>query len=66
MLPVWPGGAKSPIDTVFKVLIPAGTTVHTGRVGSQGGYFVGGTQQIVVEKPWLIDGVKVLGSSPLK
>ena len=66
VLPVWPGGATSPIDTVFKVRIPAGTTIHTGRVGSQGGHFVGGTQQIVVEKPWLIDGVKVLNSSPLK
>ncbi|MCG7561331.1 RHS repeat-associated core domain-containing protein, partial [Pseudoalteromonas sp. McH1-42] len=66
VLPVWPGGAKSPIDTVFKVRIPAGTTIHTGRVGSQGGHFVGGTQQIVVETPWLLKGVKVLGSSPLK
>ena len=66
VLPVWPGGATSPIDTVFKVKIPAGTTIHTSQVGSQGGYFVGGTQQIVVEKPWLIEGVNVLGSSPLK
>lgn len=66
ILPVWPGGAKAPIDTFFKVRIPAGTTIHTGRIGSQGGPFVGGTQQIVVEQPWLLEGVKVLGSSPLK
>jgi hypothetical protein len=44
---------------------PAGTTIHTGRVGSQGGHFVGGTQQVVVDKPWLIEGVEVPGNSPL-
>ena len=66
ILPVWPGGAKSAIDRIFKVKIPAGTTIHTGRVGSQGGHFVGGRQQIVVEKPWLIKGIKILGDSPLK
>jgi hypothetical protein len=66
VLPVWPGGAKSPIDTVFKIRIPSGTIVHTCRVGSQGGHFIGGTKQIVVEKPWLIEGVEVLDSTPLK
>ncbi len=66
VLPIWPGGAKSPIDTVFKVQIPAGTTIYTGRIGSQGGHFVGGTQQIVVKQPWLTDGVIIIGSSSLK
>ncbi|WP_454835974.1 two-partner secretion domain-containing protein [Pseudomonas lini] len=66
VLPEWPGGAKSPIDTTFEIRIPAGTKVYVGEVGSQGGFYVGGTQQIVVEKPWLIDGVKVISSSPLK
>jgi hypothetical protein len=66
ILPIWPGGAKSTIDTVFKIKIPAGSTIHTGKVGSQGGHFIGGTKQIVVEKPWLIQGVEVLSSSPLK
>ncbi len=66
VLPVWPGGAQSPIDTAFKIKIPKGTTIHTGEVGSQGGHYIGGTQQIVVEKPWLIEGVEVLESSPLK
>ena len=33
---------------------------------SQGGHYVGGTQQIVVERPWEIEGVQVLGSLPLK
>ena len=66
VLPVWPGGATSPIDTSFAVSIPQGTTVYVGEVGSQGGFYVGGTPQIVVLKPWTIDGVKVLSSSPLK
>lgn len=66
VLPVWPGGATSPVDTSFAVKIPAGTQVYIGEVGSQGGFFVGGTQQIVVPKPWLIDGVQVINLSPLK
>jgi len=66
ILPVWPGGAKSPIDTAFEVKIPSGTKVYVGEVGSQGGAFVGGTQQIVVPKPWTIDGVEVINSSPIK
>jgi hypothetical protein len=66
VLPVWPGGAKSPIDTAFEIKIPAGTQVYVGEVGSQGGAFVGGTRQIVVQKPWTIDGVEIINSSPLK
>ncbi|WP_235429539.1 hypothetical protein, partial [Chromobacterium vaccinii] len=66
VLPVWPGGGTSPIDTLFAVHIPKGTMVYVGEVGSQGGFYVGGTQQIVVLKPWAIDGVKVINSSPLK
>lgn len=66
VLPEWPGGAKSPINTTFAIKIPAGTKVYAGEVGSQGGFYIGGSQQIVVQKPWLIDGVKVIGSSPLK
>ena len=66
VLPVWPGGGTSPIDTAFAVSIPRGTTIYVGEVGSQGGIYVGNTQQIVVLKPWTIDGVQVLGQSPLK
>ena len=66
VLPEWEDGSKSVIDTVFKVKIPAGTTIHTGKVSSQGGHYVGGTQQIVIEKPWLIEGVEVLSSNPIK
>lgn len=66
VLPVWPGGAVSPIDSAFDVRIPAGTQVYVGEVGSQGGAFVGGTQQIIVLKPWLLEGVEVVGSRSLK
>jgi hypothetical protein len=65
VLPEWPGGGKSPIDTVYKIKIPKGTTVHTGEVASQGGFYVGGTQQIVIEKPWLIKGVEIIESCPI-
>lgn len=65
ILPEWPGGAKSPIDSAFAVKIPAGTKVYVGEVGSQGGHFVGGSRQIVVQEPWNISGVRVLGASPL-
>ncbi|MEC5408445.1 RHS repeat-associated core domain-containing protein [Paraburkholderia sp. MPAMCS5] len=66
VLPTWPGGATSPLDTAFAVKIPAGTQVYVGEVGSQGGFYVGGTQQIVVPKPWTIDGVEVINSYVLK
>ena len=66
VLPEWPSGAKSPIDTSFAIRIPAGTQVHVGQVGAQRGFYVGGTQQIVIPKPWTIKGVQVINSSPLK
>jgi len=66
ILPVWPGGGKSPVDTLFKVRIPKGTTIYVGEVGSQGGIYVGGTQQIVVREPWNIHGVDVLDKEPLR
>lgn len=65
VLPTWPGGGTSPINSTFEVRIPAGTRVYVGEVSSQGGAFVGGTQQIVVPRPWEIDGVEVLSRTPL-
>ncbi len=49
ILPVWSNGMESVIDTVYTFRVPAGTEVHVGKISSQGGYFVGGTQQIVIE-----------------
>lgn len=64
--PVWPNGATSPLDTAFAVKIPAGTEVYVGRIGSQGGLYAGGADQIVVVKPWTINGVKVVGAKPIR
>jgi len=64
--PVWPDGNPAPLHTGYAVNIPAGTTIHTGSVANQGGLYMGGTEQIVVQKPWEIPGVEVVGRWPLK
>ncbi|MBD8027874.1 hypothetical protein H9636_14575 [Ureibacillus sp. Re31] len=59
----------SRLNTVFKIEIPAGTTIYKGPVGSQGGIYQGGLDiiQIYIKEPWNIEeGVKVIGSWPLK
>lgn len=66
LLPVWPTGATSPVDSSIAVMIPMGTTVYVGPTGTQNGMYVGGTRQIVVPKPWTIPKVKVIGVTPLK
>ena len=55
---------QSAIDKVYKLLIPKGTIGFEGPVGNQGGVYQGGLskQQIFINKPWEIDGVKVLDS----
>lgn len=65
ILPQWPGQPANVIDTVFEVRIPAGTSVYVGEVSAQGGFYVGGTQQIMIPTPWEIPGVTVIGSAPL-
>ena len=64
--PVWPDGTPAPIDTAFAIKVPAGTEIHTGTVANQGGLWMGGTEQVVVVKPWEIGGVEVVDSWPLK
>ncbi|POE30654.1 VENN motif pre-toxin domain-containing protein, partial [Pectobacterium odoriferum] len=66
VLPVWPTGDKSPIDTSFGIKIPAGTKYYIGEVGSQSGFYVGGTQQVVIPTPWKLPGVEVISKEPLK
>ena len=55
---------QSTIDKVYKILIPKGTIGFEGPVGNQGGIYQGGLskQQIFIETPWEIEGVKVLDS----
>lgn len=66
ILPKWPDGGTSPIDSAISVRIPAGTKVYIGEVGSQGGIYVGGTQQIVIPKAWQIEGVTVTSIKAIK
>lgn len=57
----------SPLNTVFAIKVPAGTTIYTGPVATQGGAYLGGgnVMQIFINKPWLIKGIEVLGQLPL-
>ncbi len=58
----------SPLESVYKVLIPKGTTIYEGPVGYQGGSYFGGQNvtQIFVEQPWQLAGVKIMDSWPLR
>ena len=66
LLPVWPNGAASPIDTKFEIRIPAGNTVYIGETGYQNGFYQGGTDQVVAIEPWDIPGVQVFNKGVLK
>ena len=66
VLPIWANGDASPLDTSFGVKIPAGTKIYIGKTGSQGGFYIGGTEQIHVPTPWKIPGVDVVSKEPLK
>jgi RHS repeat-associated protein len=65
ILPIWPDGSKSIIDTGYKIQIPKGTVLHIGEIAPQGGIYVGGTEQILIQTPWKLDGVKILDQFPL-
>ena len=58
----------SPIESVYKIVIPKGTTIYEGPVGYQGGAYLGGQNitQIFVEQPWRLNGVNVLDSWPIR
>ncbi|BBE08874.1 Uncharacterized protein MCB1EB_0713 [Mycoavidus cysteinexigens] len=66
ILPKWPGGNASPIDSLITVKIPAGTKIYIGEISSQGNFYVGGGQQIVMPKFWTIEGLQILNVRPLK
>ena len=52
VLPEWPGGGKSPIDSAFMARFPAGTAVHEGmtapQTGLDGTIYPGGTPQVYI------------------
>ncbi len=66
VLPQWPGGGTSPIDSSIAIKILAVTKVYVGEVGSQNGIYVGGTQQIVIPKSWTIKETETIEVKPLK
>jgi filamentous hemagglutinin len=59
---------QSPIDTVYSVKIPAGTTIYIGPTASQGGVYVGGnsTNQTQIFIPRTTNGLTVINSSPIQ
>lgn len=58
---------SSPIESVYAIRIPKGTTIYKGPVANQGGVYVGGrnVEQIYVDKPWTIKGVEVISENSL-
>jgi filamentous hemagglutinin len=58
----------SPIDAVYAVKVPAGTTVYQGPVASQGGIYVGGSgaQQTQIFIPKTTSGLTPVGVTPLR
>lgn len=56
----------SPIESVYAVRIPKGTTIYEGPAGYQEGIYQGGADQIFVPKPWEIDGAQVVSETPIK
>ncbi|MFK5634233.1 hypothetical protein [Ornithinimicrobium sp. LYQ103] len=63
---VWSNGTPAPLDTGFAIRIPRGTVVYSGDVASQGGIYVGGTNQIFVSQPWTIPGAAIVDSWTLR
>ncbi|MGX5098473.1 hypothetical protein [Enterobacter cloacae] len=66
LLPKWPNGSESPLDSYHEIQIPAGTKVYVGKVGYQTDLYSGGTEQVIVPTPWKIPGIKILGRGGLK
>lgn len=66
LLPKWPNGSISPLDSYHEIQIPAGAKVYVGEVGYQTNLYSGGTEQVLVPAPWKIPGVKILSSGGLK
>ena len=66
VLPKWPDGSESVIDSFYEIKIPAGSKVYVGEVGYQSDIFPGGTEQVVIPAPWNIPGVETVNFGGLK
>ena len=60
----WTG--SSPLNTTYEVEVPPGTKYFKGPIGNQGDIYIGGDEQIFIQKPWEIVGIKIIGSKPLE
>ena len=47
----------SELTDVYATKFPKGTVYYEGPTGSQGGVYIGGKEQIFINKPWTIDGI---------
>ncbi|MFP2237810.1 hypothetical protein ACLEX4_04570 [Pseudescherichia vulneris] len=66
LLPKWPNGGESPVNAFHEIQIPAGTKAYVGQVGFQTDLYSGGTEQVVILKPWENPNVKILSSRGLQ
>lgn len=66
IMPKWPDGGLSPIDSVYSYKIPAGTKVYIGQTGTQGDFYVGGGQQVVIPNATTLPGLTIQTIKPLK
>nr|WP_207205532.1 MULTISPECIES: RHS repeat-associated core domain-containing protein [Serratia] len=60
VLPKWPGGGESPLDSVFKIKFPAGTKVYVGEVGSQNGFYMGEYNKLLYLRHGILLAFKLL------
>ena len=54
--------ASSPVESLYALEVPPGTTVYEGPTANQGGIYVGGRTQVFIPEPW---NFKVLSETPL-
>ena len=47
----------SKLTDIYATKFPKGTVYYEGPTGSQGGVYIGGKEQIFINKPWTIDGI---------
>ena len=57
---------QSPVDAVYGIRIPKGTTIYEGPVAYQGGVHVGGGQQVFVPRPQEIPGAGAVSEVPVR
>ena len=48
---------RSELTDIYATKFPKGTVYYEGPTGSQGGVYIGGKEQIFINKPWTIDGI---------